>query len=386
MKICLVAPSFYPAVTFGGPTVSKLNKCKFLVELVHQVFVSTTNSNNTSKLEVETGTYKKIEKNIYAKYYNEIVLNRFSLDFLLNIYNDIKRCKMVIIDDLFSSYSLISLYISVIQKKKFIIIPRGVLSDWSLKNRNSLFKKLWIYLLIWPIQKKINWEVTSNIEFDQVKYFFQNSKIIKIPNGIDIELYNDVRKLSIDEYDLKFIGKTIKHKKILVSMGRLHPVKRYDRLIIAFSKIYNENKNLILLIAGDDWGAKKDLIDLTIKLKVDSSVKFVGHLDFINKVEFLKGADLFILLSESENFGNVVLEALVCETKVVLGKELPWNFLEENKCGHKIDTDEDLVFCLKTIINQKSNHNTCNFANYVKEYDKIEIIKLTEKEYNNIIK
>ena len=76
MKINLIIPSFYPAVIYGGPIFSTLNTCKELVKLKDiEIYVSTTNANMTTHLQVEKNKYLELENKLYVKYYNDTFLN-----------------------------------------------------------------------------------------------------------------------------------------------------------------------------------------------------------------------------------------------------------------------------------------------------------------------
>ena len=62
------------------------------------------------------------------------------------------------------------------------------------------------------------------------------------------------------------------------------------------------------------------------------------------KYKLYANAYFSILVSHSENFGNVVIEALSQGTPVIASKGTPWEQLAE-KAGFWIDNDENSIAC-----------------------------------------
>ena len=95
MKLCVISPSFFPAHVYGGPILSIHNTCKSLADKGVEVFVSTTNANGKTKLDVKTNKYLKFSDNYFVKYYDDTIIGRFSWQFCLNVHNDIRQCSLV---------------------------------------------------------------------------------------------------------------------------------------------------------------------------------------------------------------------------------------------------------------------------------------------------
>ena len=195
MKIFYLSPTFYPAKSLGGPTISSWAKCKLLSKSKNQVDVYTTNTDGDKRMEIANGQRKKINKYFAIHYYNEIIRNYLSFGLYQKISFRLKKYDFIIIDDLFSGYSLMTLYLCIMMKKKFVIIPRGVLSKWSLNNGKKYIKFILIKFLIKPFQSKITWEATSLEEKNQIKSIFNSSKIIILNNGIELRNYQKIKKL-----------------------------------------------------------------------------------------------------------------------------------------------------------------------------------------------
>jgi len=103
---------------------------------------------------------------------------------------------------------------------------------------------------------------------------------------------------------------------LLLSVGRLLPVKNHRLLLQAFQEIRTSHPDAhLLLICEGDKRAERELRELAMKLGIDKHFTITGMVR--NIFPALSRADLFIVPSRQEAFGNVIAEALACGTKVV---------------------------------------------------------------------
>jgi glycosyltransferase involved in cell wall biosynthesis len=101
------------------------------------------------------------------------------------------------------------------------------------------------------------------------------------------------------------------HRRIL-SVGRFKEVKNHALLLQAFALLADKNTSLLILGEGQLQSA---LEQLAAELGIADRVAFPGfHAD---PTPFYAAADLFVLSSNYEGFGNVIVEALACGTPVV---------------------------------------------------------------------
>ncbi|MBQ7652592.1 MAG: glycosyltransferase, partial [Victivallales bacterium] len=69
------------------------------------------------------------------------------------------------------------------------------------------------------------------------------------------------------------------------------------------------------------------------------------------KYEFLATGDIYVLPSDTENFGITVAEALACGTPVIASQGTPWEGLEREKCGRWVPIGvEPLEVALKDLM------------------------------------
>ncbi|MCC8366973.1 glycosyltransferase [Xenorhabdus sp. PB61.4] len=99
----------------------------------------------------------------------------------------------------------------------------------------------------------------------------------------------------------------------LLHLGRFHHVKRHDRLLEAFAKAALPCK---LLIAGNgDEKMTNKIKQKIIDLNLQPRVKLIGFL--ANPLPVIREAKAVVLSSDSEGLGNVLIEALICNTPIV---------------------------------------------------------------------
>ena len=374
MRICLVSSSFYPATFYGGPVSATWDLSNKLAENNVEIYVSTTNANGLNRLDLEPNRYLRKQDNLFVKYYHEEFINNFSLSFLFGIYNDIKKSDVVYIQYLFHYTVLFSLLFSALQNKEIIICPRGSLSEYTLSNRFTLIKSIWLNLFIKPFFKKVIWQASSYLEKDDILRKFPKSKVEIINDGVDFDSFQNTKKLSSNEIVKKYTEIDFEEvSNIFFSMGRLHKIKGFDVLITAFEIYLQKDKNAKLIIAGGDDGIGDKLEQKILELKLNNSVFLIGEVDFEEKKILLSNCDYFVLASEFESFGIVIAEALACGKPCVVSNKTPWKHLEKNTCGILVDNEkESFATAFSNIINKDFDSN--KIKNYLKSNYDWEII------------
>jgi glycosyltransferase involved in cell wall biosynthesis len=387
MKINLIIPSFYPAVIYGGPIFSTLHTCQELAKLDDvEIYVSTTNANMTSRLDVEIGKYIKLENDLYVKYYNETILNKLSISLIFGISNDIKNSDVVHIQSIFSISTPISLYFAKRYNKPILLSPRGQFGRWCLEN-GSRMKGKWLKYFIKPFINNIFWHATAQQEKDEILSIFSDAKVEIIPNGIYIDEFKKSNKLKKQAYLKKFTNHNIENvDKLIVGMGRLQKKKGFDILIDSFYDVLKQYPNSYLLIAGPDEGEKENLDKQIKKLGLEDKIFLIGNIENQEKIDFLANADLFVLPSHNENFGNVYIESLASGTPIVASHGTPWNEVEKYDCGKWVEnsvekTSEAMIEMLKKD-REKMRQNSIKLAS---KYDWSSIAKQFKNFFEDMI-
>jgi glycosyltransferase involved in cell wall biosynthesis len=225
-------------------------------------------------------------------------------------------------------------------------------------------------VFIQPFINYAYWNLTSIEEERAVLELYPAAKTFVTPNIVDLSIFSKSPLEKDKSYFNKYTATSCEDKCIIVSMGRLHKVKGFDILIEAFDKVQaclplrqdqasppvrrvkvNE-QDIVLLIAGEDFGERKNLEQLIDKLQLKDKVFLVGMIEGKDKIEFLRNADLFALASHHENFGIVYAEALAAGIPVIASRNTPWEEVEKYNCGKWVNnTPEDFVNAIIRLLN-----------------------------------
>jgi len=138
---------------------------------------------------------------------------------------------------------------------------------------------------------------------------------------------------------------------LIVAAGRLEPQKDYPTLIQAFSLVKHKIPNARLLILGE--GSQRASLQTQIKKQqLNDSIQLAGHVE--NPFAYMSNADLFVLSSAWEGFGNVLVEAMATGTPVVSTDcpSGPSEILDQGRYGRLTpvgDTEALAVAILETL-------------------------------------
>jgi glycosyltransferase involved in cell wall biosynthesis len=120
-----------------------------------------------------------------------------------------------------------------------------------------------------------------------------------------------------DQFALQFPA--LRGKRVLLFLGRICRMKACDSLLHAFAKTCRVQAVIHLLICGpDSEGWQSELIRMAKSLGIADRVSWAGPLYGERKWAALRAADLFVLPSHCETFPVAVLEALACQTPVLI--------------------------------------------------------------------
>lgn len=141
---------------------------------------------------------------------------------------------------------------------------------------------------------------------------------------------------------------SVNREKSIVSVGRLHPDKGYDRLLEIFNEVHHLHPDWKLRIIGD--GVLKDgLIAQSISLGLQSSVEFLGYMDNLASRKIMMKSSIFAMTSIREGFGIVLIEAMDAGLPVVSFdvRVGPRSIIQEKKTGFLIEDGNQSDFIIK---------------------------------------
>lgn len=146
----------------------------------------------------------------------------------------------------------------------------------------------------------------TDLEFNWAKKIGWGVKIIKIPNGVDLEKF----KPSGDKFNFGFKG------PIILSVGALEWYKYHDQTIEAVSKM---DKGSLVIIGN---GPQKDYLEKLGQERLAGRFKLLS-VPYEKMPDVYRSCDVFTLPSwDREAFGLVYLEAMASNKPVVAPNDL----------------------------------------------------------------
>ena len=138
---------------------------------------------------------------------------------------------------------------------------------------------------------------------------------------------------------------SIKGKRTIGFLGRLHPIKKVENIIYALNLLEPELRNKVKLDVMGKFDDRYEqwLKDEVKRLGLEDNVEFVGFVSGEEKYQRLQRLSALMVPSAQENFGMIVPEALICETPVYASLGTPWSELNECQCGWWRDNEPKTI-------------------------------------------
>jgi glycosyltransferase involved in cell wall biosynthesis len=182
--------------------------------------------------------------------------------------------------------------------------------------RHRLLKRAWVALI-----EKFNLEhaaaihVTSSLEAkDLAQFALSLQRVVIIANGVDSV---DIAPAREPADDLRALAT---QQPLILFLGRLSWKKGLDRLLHAFA---HTRIGILAIVGTDDENLAPSLSKLANELNIAHRVCFVPRTVTGPDKEFVfSSADVFVLPSYSENFGNTVLEAMQRGLPVIVSRNV----------------------------------------------------------------
>ena len=149
--------------------------------------------------------------------------------------------------------------------------------------------------------------VESDLEARLVAEFAPRAAIRKIPPGVDLSEWAH----PIDDPTVEGLP-----KGFLLYAGRVASNKGLAGLLKAVAQLPAADRPPIVLL-GPDWGERAHLEALARTLGIQDHVTFLGRLDRPAYRSVFRAARAFVLPSEWEAFGLVLLEAMAADLPIV---------------------------------------------------------------------
>ncbi|MGH9257347.1 MAG: glycosyltransferase [Vicinamibacterales bacterium] len=195
----------------------------------------------------------------------------------------------------------------------FVVQPHGSL-DPHLRQKSRLVKYVYMATIGRPLLRKAAAVVFDTIEEGRLASYGPRRPELIVPTGLVRDEFDPLPPRGTFRAAFPTID-----GPFLLFVGRLSAQKGLDLLLGAFKRLRYAHPNLWLVIAGPDFrGYEARVRDMAARLEVTDRVLFAGMLSHPLKLAAFVDAELFVLPSYAENFGTVIMEALLCGLPVVI--------------------------------------------------------------------
>lgn len=206
----------------------------------------------------------------------------------------------------------------------YIVAPHGMLEPWSL-SAHSRRKKIALQTYQgWMLRNATAIHATSEPEAQNLRALkYIRAPVFIIPNAVDRPL--EVPHRSIGAND----------KKILLFLSRIHEKKGLENLLRAWKAMPTEEWELRIVGSG-----ATEYVEKLRRLIAGENIQRVmlgPHVDGMQREIAFRSASAFVLPTFSENFGNVVAEALVRGIPVITTTGTPWSEIRQMKLGWYVE-------------------------------------------------
>jgi glycosyltransferase involved in cell wall biosynthesis len=230
----------------------------------------------------------------------------------------------IYLNSMFSRY--FTLYLLGMKKFGFInaevvLAPRGMLKRSALGHKH-LKKKIFLKMLrLFGFLDGIRFHVTDSQEEQDVRREFGYIPML-------------VREANLPGTQEPLVLPTNKLKGELrvLFVGRLHPIKKLDYLLIVLKDSVHKITLTVIGPIEDDyyWQKCQEIID---KLPVNIQVRHFENVPHHEIRAVILNNHIFALPTAGENFGHAIFEALASGRPVLISDQTPWKNLEVNKAG-----------------------------------------------------
>jgi glycosyltransferase involved in cell wall biosynthesis len=314
MRILQVISTFYPALSFGGPTKSAYELSKELAKRKNEVEVFTTNAYSQT-LNFKPKTKEQMLNGFKVTYFNNSFRYKnifLSIEMLNSIRNKVRKFDIV-----HTHFGRQACDIAVSHYSDKFGIPYIVQARGDIPRIMSMKQIKWIYdfSIGYKILKHASKAIAlSEVEATQyMEVGVPREKIVIIPNGINLSEYFNLP--SEGYFKNKFSISS--DERLILFVGRIHKIKGLEFLIRAFSKVANEYEDVTLAIVGPDDGYLSISKNLVKQFNIEKKVLFTGALFGQDKIAAYIDSDFLVCPSIFEIFGNVVLESYACSRPVI---------------------------------------------------------------------
>ena len=318
-KVLILYDYFSPAYRAGGPTQSLVNLVRQLHPQIDFFVICGSRDHGLSNELTSVTVNRWIDWDGQAKVYYWRVNAR-------QMFRIQKLVKAVDPDYIFIN-GLYSFWFNILplmlKHGKIILSVRGMLHQAAL-NQKSFKKRLFLNFFKWMNwHRKVAFHATDEQEKTCIRQEFGDKVQVAVAGNFpnEIPFQEPVGKIQgqLNILTIALVSPMKNHQLVLESLRQVSGNVRY--------KIYGPIKD------SSYW---KTCMQTISALPSGINVEYCGELSPDQVASALAEGHVFVLPSQSENFGHSIFEALSAGRPVITSDGTPWKFLHKNNCGYTL--------------------------------------------------
>jgi glycosyltransferase involved in cell wall biosynthesis len=194
----------------------------------------------------------------------------------------------------------------------YVMRPAGVLDTWGMRNKSRLVKALSVQMIEGPLLRSAAAvHFTTPLEQARAEELALRIRGVVLPTGAEIDALPSEIAAPAD-------APAVGEKRVILYLARIHPIKRIDALLQAYAALESRQATTLVIAGDGDAALLERLKQLAADLGLEGDVHWVGFAHGALKNWLLSRASLFVLPSDSENFGIAVVEAMSARLPVIV--------------------------------------------------------------------
>lgn len=307
MTVLFVTPFFFPELKFGGPPKRLHAMARALKQAGVEVEAVTTDSEQRARYDSTTYDDVLVQylpwsgKALYA-----FPMRRAALA------DAIRRADVVHCFGLYNFICPVAARFACRYRKPFVLEPMGM---YAPRLRSVAAKRIYnVTFTRWMAKHSSAIVATSEVERAELQPLAALAEIVVRSNGIDVQEFASLPPASImrERWGIR------SEDKVILYLGRISEKKQLRQLVTAFDQADVPQSKLVIAgpVSEPSYADRLKSDIATNARKAD--IRFEGPLYDADLKAALSSADLFVMPSLNENFGNAAAEAVAAGVPVLL--------------------------------------------------------------------
>lgn len=310
MRVLHVIPGV--AAKYGGPSKAVIDMCRSLIHEAVDVTLISTDANGNGRLDVpllQLTSFCGI-RTIFFPRQGSCETFKLSMPMSRWLRKNVRNYDVVHIHSLFSHSSMAAARVCRFARVPYVLRPLGSLTEWAMRQK-SVRKRLFMGMIGRRLLRG-----ASAVHYTSLDEKEQSERILDARNGV-------VLPLGFERVEIECSNRI--ESRLLLILGRLHPVKGLEQFIDAFADVVSESpfSDWQALIAGDGEPSYVSELKRCVEARDKSSViGFAGWVEGEAKDDLFRRAAVLVSTSQLESFGITIVEAMSRAIPVLVSRRV----------------------------------------------------------------